>query len=303
DVITDIGYNAKGQREKIEYGNETITRYEYDPETFRLVQLRTTRPNYDPAFPSRRSQFKNARVLQNLFYTYDPVGNITEIYDDAYEPAFFQNQQVDPQNRYTYDALYRLIAATGRENDALTSAPTNVEGGIVAAQFPIQRKDPNALRKYTQTYRYDSVGNIERMRHEGGNESWTRDYAYAFEDPAQPASNRLWQTWVGSDRTQAITYFYDVHGNMQDLENIAQAQYIRWDYRDMIRELDLVGGGWAYYNYDSGKQRSRKVIENQNGTKRWERMDLGGFELYRRYVGGNLVEEIETHHVMDGSHR
>src|SRR5262249_35591198 len=122
-------------------------------------------------------------------------------------------------------------------------------------------------------------------------------------DQAQPASNRLWQTWVGGDRTQAITYFYDVHGNMQNLENIAQAQYIRWDRRDMIRELNLVGGGRAYYNYDSDKQRSRKVIENQNGTKRWERMDLGGFELYRRYVGGNVVEEIETHHLMDGSQR
>ncbi len=307
DAIVQSRYNAKGQREKIEYGNGTITLYEYDSETFRLVQLRTTRPGYNPTFPSGRLQFKDDRLLQNLFYTYDPVGNITEIYDDAFEPAFFNNQQVDPKCQYSYDPLYRLMAATGRENGALTSAPTNVEDDAVRAQLPIQRADPSALRSCRQTYRYDSVGNIMRMRHEAGNgtwtERWTRDYAYAFEDPAQQASNRLWQTWEGGDRTQATTYTYDTHGNMQNLLNVAQAQYLRWDYRDMSRELNLVGGGRAYYNYDSGKQRSRKVIENQDDTKQWERIDLGGFEWYRRYVNGNLVEEIETHHLMDGSQR
>lgn len=308
DAIVQIRYNAKGQREMIEYGNGTNTRYEYDSETFRLAQLRTTRPGYNPTFPSSRSQFKNDRVLQNLFYTYDAVGNITEIEDQAYEPAFFNNQQVDPKSQYTYDALYRLLAATGRENGALTGAPTNIEADAIGVQFPIQRADPNALRPYRQTYRYDSVGNIMRMRHESGKgtwtERWTRDYAYAFEDPAQSVSNRLWETWEGGNRTQATTYAYDTHGNMQNLLNVAQAQYLRWDYRDMIRELDLAGGGRAYYNYDSGKQRSRKVIETKDGTaKQWERINLGGFEWYRRYVGGNLIEEIETHHLMDGSQR
>src|SRR5262249_55790003 len=85
--------------------------------------------------------------------------------------------------------------------------------------------------------------------------------------------------------------------------NVPQTQYIGWDYRDMIRELNLIGGGRAYYNYDSDKQRIRKVIETQSGTKQWERMDLGGFELYRRYAGGAQVEEIETHHLTDGSQR
>jgi len=302
-AIKGITYNAKGQREKIEYGNGTITRYHYDGETFRLVQLRTSRPTYDPKFPSGHSEFKNDRVLQNLFYTHDPVGNITEIYDDAYEPAFFDNQQVDPRNQYTYDALYRLIAATGRENGALRGAPTNVETDPSSVTFPIPSGDPNALRVYQQTYQYDAVGNIARVRHEAGNGSWTRDYGYALDDPAQQASNRLWQTWTGGDRTQATTYTHDTHGNMQNLANVNQSQYIRWDYQDMIQELDLVGGGRAYYNYDSDKQRSRKVIETQDGTKQWERIDLGGFEWYRRYVGGNVVEEIETHHLMDGSQR
>ena len=47
--VTNIDYNAKGQRTLIEYGNDTQTTYEYDPKTFRLdssshdARLRTPR--------------------------------------------------------------------------------------------------------------------------------------------------------------------------------------------------------------------------------------------------------------------
>ncbi|HMG21331.1 MAG TPA: hypothetical protein VK607_08450, partial [Kofleriaceae bacterium] len=111
-VIESIAYDARGQREAIRHANGTRTRFTYDPQTFRLVQLRTTRPGYDPVFPSAIAQFRNPDVVQNLFYTHDPVGNVTEIYDDAFRPAFFANQVIEPEARYTYDALYRLIAAS-----------------------------------------------------------------------------------------------------------------------------------------------------------------------------------------------
>lgn len=52
EAISEVAYNEKGQRERIRHGNSTITRYDYDPKTFRLTQLRTTRPGYDPDFPS-----------------------------------------------------------------------------------------------------------------------------------------------------------------------------------------------------------------------------------------------------------
>jgi len=81
----------------------------------------------------------------------------------------------------------------------------------------------------------------------------------------------------------------------------------------MIKSLDLVGGGIAHYQYDAGKQRTRKYLEravtNPDGTKRWvrhwERIYLGGYELYRRYNGNGttLVEEIESHHLFEGEQR
>ena len=312
-AIQEIRYDAKGQKTYLQLGNGTVTRYEYDPETFRLTQLRTTRPNQDPAFPGTHANLANPNVLQQLHYTYDPVGNITEVYDEAYKPAFFANVMVEPRSRYEYDALYRLISTTGREDIIPTDAPGQFDRQEEVG-FPVQ--DGNALRGYRQRYQYDSVGNIQQMRHmvTSATGSWTRDYAYAFEDhPRQPASNRLWQTWTGGDRTQAITYGYDIHGNMLNLANVAPGQHLQWDHRDMIKSLDLVGGGIAHYQYDSGKQRTRKYFERAvttpDGTKRWvrhwERIYLGGYELYRRYNrnGTTVVEEIESHHPFEGEQR
>ena len=101
--VADIDYDAKGQREQIVYGaSATTTEYAYDPLTFRMTQLKTTRASDDA-------------VLQNLQYTYDPVGNITEIKDSAQQTVFFDDEVVLPVMAYTYDALYRLTQATGRE--------------------------------------------------------------------------------------------------------------------------------------------------------------------------------------------
>ena len=41
--VEHIAYNAKGQRTLIAYGNGVMTRYAYDPQTFRLARLRTER--------------------------------------------------------------------------------------------------------------------------------------------------------------------------------------------------------------------------------------------------------------------
>jgi RHS repeat-associated protein len=305
-AIEQIRYNEKGQKTFLALGNGTLTQYEYDRETFRLVQIQTTRPSDPAGFPTRRSNLIDPVIVQQLLYAYDPVGNVTECRDDAYEPVYFQNQQVEPRSRYEYDALYRLTRATGRENGALRGAPAHLDGIPDDANFPILDTDPNALRIYTQTYRYDAAGNIQRVRHDAGLGSWTRDYAYAFEDPAQPASNRLWQTWVGGNRAQAVTYSHDTHGNMRKLAPADPRFNLRWDHRDMLRSLDLGGGGRAYYQYDADKQRTRKRIDGQNGQGGyWERIYLAGYELYRRYgANGNaIVEEIESHHLFEGEQR
>ncbi len=295
DVIDAVRYDAKGQRIAISYANGTRTRFTYDPQTFRLIQLRTTRPGYDPPFPSALGQFRTPNVVQNLFYTHDAAGNVTEIYDDAFRPAFFANQLIEPAARYTYDALYRLIAATGREQAGL-GAPGQHEPPAFATAFPVPAGDPADQRNYTQRLRYDEVGNLLQVAHTATS-GWTRNYQYADH------SNRLTRTWFGTNAQNATVYPHDTHGNLLAFANVAPAYYLEWDHRDMIRVVERGGGGQVYYQYDADKERTRKVSHTQAGAKGWERICLGGMELYRRWSGGVLVEETETHHVLEGDRR
>lgn len=294
-VVDSIGYDAKGQQTTIRYANGTRTRFTYDPKTFRVTQLRTTRPAYEPTFPSAVAQFRNANVVQNLFYSYDAVGNVAEIYDDAFRPAFFANQQIDPVARYTYDSLYRLIAATGREHAALAT-PDQYEASPFAAAFPVPQADPADQRNYSERFTYDPVGNVRQVVHTATS-GWTRNFKY------EDHSNRLDRTWFGTATQTPTLYAHDTHGNMLALSGITPADRVEWDHRDMIRVLERGGGGRIYYQYDADKQRTRKVSENQNGVKVWERIYLGGFEIYRRYANGAVVEEIESHHLFERDHR
>lgn len=299
-AIRAIRYNAKGQKEQLELGNGTVTTSNWDPTTFRLITLRTKRK-------------KAPSGLQDLAYTYDAVGNITTLIDRAQATVYQNNSVIEPKHEYAYDALYRLVQATGRENAAALSPPPIDEGPWPSGGFP----SANGVRTYTQSYRYDVVGNFRTMEHAPSvGTGWSRHYAYAFEDPNQPASNRLWRTWTNRPawdgaRADSVTYRYDSHGSMLNLNRVEvpplQAEdwghQIVWDWRDMIRSFDAIGGGVARYHYGIEKQRARKHITRIGGGVE-DRVYLGGFELYRRRNAlGTVLEEIETHHLFEGEQR
>lgn len=310
-AITRITYNARGQELELELGNGTITRSTYTEDTFRLEHLYTRRDDTfidDCAGNSDAERPPRPCGVQNLHYTYDPVGNVVHIRDDAQQTIFFANQQVEPSNDYVYDALGRLIECTGRENAAAVGAPAHREGTWPTGAIP----SPDATRNYTQRYRYDRVGNIEQIQHiaptlAGQTGSWTRYYETA------PDSNRLMRTWCGdpdrnsSSAIDTTDHRYDTHGNMLDLPGAAGSG-TQWDAADMIQTIDLGGGGRAWYQYGADKERCRKrIVRNAaaNGTLREERICLGSYELYRRYVGdpNDPIEEIESHHLFDGDRR
>jgi RHS repeat-associated protein len=308
-LVTDIDYNAKGQRLKIEQGEgsgRTITTYEYDSETFRLARRLTMRPNHPD--PDRRK-------LQDLSYTYDPVGNITHIRDRAQDRVFHSNACVEPGAEYRYDALYRLVAAGGREHRGGDQQPNWDEGVRAVQSIP---NDCQALRNYVETYRYDPVGNILQMRrHQGrnldqpGQVIWNRRYQYALD------SNRLLASSLPADPDNlpeysatpgyASKYAYDQHGNMISVPHIPMME---WDFLDQLHstQRQIVNNGpgeRTFYVYDAGGQRVRKVTERQNGLRKDERIYLGGLEIFRRYNGdGQTVTlERETLNVMDDRQR
>jgi len=168
EAIKRITWNAKGQKLSLELGNGTTTRYTYDSETFRLLHLYTRRDaTYTDDCDGDPESARPARScgVQNLHYTYDPIGNITHIQDDAQDTIWFANEQVEPSNDFVYDAIYRLIEATGRENAAAVGAPPHAEGRWPTGSFP----SPDSTRKYTQRYRYDAVGNVLAATSTGAN--------------------------------------------------------------------------------------------------------------------------------------
>ena len=302
--IQELRYNSRGQIVYRRLGNNTLTQYDYDASTFRLKQLRTTRPSDAGGFPGRRSTLTDPSIVQQLLYTYDPLGNITEIVDDAYEPVFFQNQQVGARSWFEYDALYRLGVARGREDGARTGAPSHVEGPPRSRTFATNETSPGAIRRYEQQYRYDPAGNLERMHHEAGIATWTRRFEYATDN------NRLVATWDTDDErevadpTAVVEHRYDSRGNLLNVARSNPRFDLRWDYRDAVLGIDLGGGGVARYQYDSAKQRTRKRVASQAGGAYWERISLGQYELYRRYdAGGSVVEEIESHQLFAGEDR
>ena len=152
--VTNIDYNAKGQRTLIEYRNGAKTAYSYDPATFRLVNLRTTRPAgaNGPAAPI----FANPAIVQDLRYTLDPAGNITRMEDAALQTLFYAGQQIDPVCTYVYDAIYRLVQATGREHIAQTASdfypPDGNRRDYPFVGLRAQPFDAQAMRNYIERY-------------------------------------------------------------------------------------------------------------------------------------------------------
>lgn len=315
--VTDLAYNPRGQRTRITHGNGAQTRFEYDPLTFRLTQLITTRSG----FPAGQA------VVQQLSYVDDPVGNVTHVQDDAdiQNVVYFRNRRVEPSADFRFDPLYRLVQASGREHLGQLGG-----GGLVPgpASYNDQPRvglahpgDGNAMGTYVEQYRYDDAGNLQQLQHVGSdpaNPGWTRAYVYAEPSSLEPAKtgNRLSRTLLGPQGLAALTedYAHDPHGNMT---RMPQLQQMQWDFADHLRLVQrqavdasdadgaLHQGERTYFVCDAAGHRVRKVTERANGTLMKERIYLGLFERYREYdgAGTTVTLERETLHAMDDRRR
>lgn len=296
EYVENIDYDAKGQRTRIRYGNGVTTRYDYDPLTFRLVRLFSTRNN-------------GSEVLQDLNYHYDASGNITDLFDHAQQTIFYANQQIKPHGSYTYDPLYRLICAEGREHIGQASMPQDPRHSYIV--LPASG-DGQAMRPYKREYDFDKLGNILQLRHRlpmGGSGGWTRTYEYQADSRLEPGkkNNYLTSTYLGSLPPVGGTegYTYDPHGNMTSMSHLSQ---MRWNFSDELQSVDLGSGGHEYYTYTlaGGKDfgvRRLKVTEKAGG-KICIRIYVDDYEIYReRTVAAGVELERSTLHIQDDKGR
>ncbi len=274
--VQDIHYNAKGQRETIWYGNDTKVVYYYDALTQRLRRQATR----------KRSGISAWTDLADVYYYYDAVGNITRIRDEAADTYFTGNMIVVPLKDYTYDSLYRLTKAKGREqiSNATYGTDDDYNDGLGSGTA-----NSNALQNYMQYYAYDGAGNILSLSHDGASAGdYTRNFNYTS------GTNRLASTAVGSS---TYSYTYDARGNITSMPHLSA---MGWNSNS---ELSMVVAGTTngYYQY-SGGQRIRKVIEKSGGIE--ERIYLGSYERYRKYdSSGTKIVERDTVHINDNTGR
>ncbi|MTI86959.1 MAG: insecticidal toxin complex protein [Balneolaceae bacterium] len=287
--VKNISYNAKRQRLLIEYGNDTETQYNYDPKTYRLIQLQT-------------EESGGGKTFQDLHYTYDPVGNISEIEDRAIPTVFFDNVQVQPKSEFEYDALYRLIEAKGKEHAGQNAPGQKDNWDDQWCSKQLAQGDALAWRNYTQTYQYDPVGNMEEMRHQANAANWTRAFTY------ENTTNRLTETSVGGDNYQYS--YHNAHGFINELPHL---EVMEWRFRDRLKKVarQKVNAGTpetTYYVYDAEGQRVRKVTERAsddgNASRKEERYYVGQFEKYKSYTAANDLDiERDTLHISDDNGR
>jgi RHS repeat-associated protein len=234
-------------------------------------------------------------ILQDLNYTYDPVGNISRQFDNAQKTVFYGGQQVEAQSDYIYDAIYRLVQSNGRDHIGQVTYDQQDNWGDNWSNLSLQPNSPVQMRNYVEKYFYDGVGNISKMQHIAGNPAtppgnWTRTYQY------NASNNQLIKTTAGG---QNYTYTYNAHGSMLSMP---QLQLIDWNFQEEMQHANLGGGGDAWYVYDSSGQRIRKVIERPDGTIE-ERIYLSGYEIYRERSGINITLQRDTLHIMDDKSR
>ncbi|WP_157967997.1 RHS repeat protein [Edaphovirga cremea] len=275
-LLNSQSYSAAGQKLQEMAGNGVVTTYGYEPQNQRLTSIKTSKSDHT--------------VLQDLTYGYDPVGNITALGNGTVSTRYFNNQATDGTNTYTYDALYQLITATGREN-----AKSGTQGPDLPAI------DANNMVNYTRTYTYDAGGNMTQYQHAGAT-----TYTNALFVDAN--SNRALAQDSGA--TQAtINNYFDGCGNVSQMQ---AGIPLVWNIRSQLQSVVLLSRDDAeddreVYQYrDNSRIRKQTRTLTNSDSDIWqvgEVIYLPGLELRTTYTdtAGVVSEPSEELHVVTAS--
>lgn len=256
--VAAFRYNARGQQTTATYGNGITTTHTYDEKNFRLLRITSS---------------TTRKTLQELVYQYDPVGNVTSLKDNVTPTVFFDGQKVDAKNTYTYDTLYRLVTASGREHTGMWRNPRRNQCNMGSSTRPQPINNHKALQRYTQSYIYDSSGNLTQVSHAAKASGPTRKLTI------RDVNNQLAKAALGQE---AKNYKYDQNGNQTTIGGV---QTIEYNYRNNLSKVTVTDKDTEYYVYDAGGSRVRKVrvaASDKRATQISEVIYLGGFEIRRR---------------------
>lgn len=265
--LDTVVYDAHGRRQLALAGNGLLTRYRYDPRTFRLLRQHTTKTvaEISHATTTAWTPVAGATAVQDTSLRYDPAGNLITLAERS--PGSGLPPHPDAlDRRFGYDPLHQLTAATGREAD-LRPEPPWLDPSVHTGQ------DLTKTRPYTETYKYDHVGNLLELAHTtpAPGVGYTRSYTLA------PTGNRLARLDTSGNKT--ADYTYDPCGN---LNTETASRLFEWDHAHRLVTYrtqappDPEPSIYTQYRYDLIGNRVVKLVRRKGSVDLT--IYLGGFE-------------------------
>lgn len=268
EVITlkDILYRADGVVLSKTSGNGITEEYTYDPQRQYLSRHTTFRPDGHP---------QGALLISDLHYTYDPAGNILSLEDRGTDPVWYHNQRVTGERKYTYDSLYRLTSATGRE------------------RHPVSADDRTAgytWSPYTERYTYDDGDNLTQTAHTGG--SGTRTVTMVVSQSSNRAVKRPDDSTTPDPDAGFLT------GGLQ--KQLSDGRVLSWHADGQLLQVSPVTRDAGQpddterYHYADGGTRTRKIRTTQTagGMQTSITTYAGGTETRQRRLKDTLQLDI-----------
>ncbi|MFZ0218584.1 MAG: RHS repeat-associated core domain-containing protein [Candidatus Aquirickettsiella sp.] len=275
-MVKSLSYSAMGQKLQEEYGNRVIASYDYEPESLRLIGSKLERPSGHPA---------GAKVLQDLHYEYDPTGNVVRVHNQTEITRFWRNQQVDAVNDYTYDSLYQLVSASGRELANIGQQDYKLPTPLI----PLPT-DNSTYTNYTRAYSYDRGGNLTQFRHSAP--ATTNNYTMNI--TVSDRSNKAVLSTL-TDNPANVTNLFDRAGHQL---KIIPDQSLIWTERGELKQAiindDL--NTMERYMYNAHSQRMLKISTQKvsGSLQTRQALYLPGLELRTTQSGETTKEKLHV---------
>ncbi|KAF2210000.1 hypothetical protein CERZMDRAFT_7770, partial [Cercospora zeae-maydis SCOH1-5] len=276
-------YNAYGVLTSEVRGNGTLIDFEFDKLTQQM---------------SRRTVTRAGVIVQDIRYTRDVNHDVVYVGRDSQLPDI-SRLQGSADSAYEYDALRRLIKASGREDVGITKGRPDAPGNAIAGS------SATGMKRFTETYTYDDHDNMIILDHridDAKSPGWSRKMVYGTQTMGTQnfTGNRLVSSSIGKLNEE---YAYDKSGNMISMPHMSKAD---WDVSNQMRSsaLQVTTSGipeTTWYVYNSAGQRVRKITERsrdsatETARKLSEHVYVDEYDLYQEYSGlGNVQKSCES---------
>ncbi|HCZ4708908.1 TPA: RHS repeat protein [Salmonella enterica subsp. enterica serovar Saintpaul str. CFSAN004144] len=285
-LLESFSYSAAGQPLEEVAGNGVTTTYSYEPQTQRLSNIAALRSSDNV-------------TLQALGYAYDPVGNITAVSDGTVSQQYFRNQATAGSRVFSYDALYQLVSASGRENAGNTASQGNALPALIS---PVPT-DSSQYVNYTRNYSYDDSGNLQTLTHTGAG-NWTQTMV------TDTQSNRSLRQNSDSSLTPADISsgnWFDARGNLLTLQTSAStSDTMVWNSDNHLQTVVLVSRSSTdisqndreVYQYRDGirvRKQTRTLVNSDSGLWNVEEVVyLPALELRRKWQESGTTRNAPT---------